>query len=335
MDILQFEHFIAVVNEGSFTRAAEKMRRTQPALSQSVKKLEDELGAPLFARDAHDVTLTETGKCLLEYARRIVVLRDEAVRTLGDLRGLSTGTLSIASHETAALHLLPGPLRAYARRFRDVRVGEYRTRLDDIPRSVLDREVDFGFVAEEPTSRDLQFLHIYSDELILIASPHHPLTARATVRISDLGSERFIVHHLCSSSARKILEVFHEHRTPFKVAAELWSFENVKDFVEQEIGLAIVPRVTVLRSLQAGSLKEIPIDGVQIPRRTYVIFRDRRYMSDAAQGLLRILSEFDWHGWHARESLTATGTGSRPRRSNRPPRLRHGDAHEPRPAAPA
>lgn len=303
MDIHQLEHFLAIVDEGTFTRAAEKVCRTQPAVSQSIKKLEDLLGTPLFARDTVEPALTETGKRLLEYARQIVRLRDEAIGALGAMRNLSIGMLSIASHETAALYLLPGPLRTYALQFPEVKVGVYRSPLEEIPRRVLDREVDLGFVAEKPTSRDLRSLHVHSDELVLIASPRHPLANRHQVRITDLAHERLIVHHLCRSSVRNILRLFELERTPFRVAAELWSFENMKEFVEQDIGLAFVPRVTVLEELRAQRLLEIPLVSVQIPRQTFVIFRDRRYMSDAARGLLAILESFAFAPWLAQKGL--------------------------------
>jgi DNA-binding transcriptional LysR family regulator len=305
MDIHQLEHFLAIVDEGTFTRAAEKVCRTQPAISQSIKRLEEVLGTALFARDTPELCLTETGKRLVDYARKIVRLRDEAIRTLGELRDLSIGALSVASHETAALYLLPAPLRAYARQFPEVRVGVYRSPLDEIPRRVLDREVDLGFVAEEPAARDIESVHVYSDELVLIASPRHPIAARRKVSVNDLGQERFVVHHLCNSSVRNILQLFEQEHTPFKVAAELWSFENIKEFVQQDIGLAIVPRVTVLKDLSAGRLVEVPIAGVRIPRQTYLIFRDRRYMSDAARGLLSIVRTFDWKRWQIEEGIRA------------------------------
>src|SRR5579862_7794286 len=141
MDLLQLEHFLAVCEEGSFTRAAERVCRTQSAVSQSIKKIEDEIGTPLFARGLHDVTLTEAGKLVLDYARRMVHLRDEANRHLGALKNLNAGTLTIAAHESAAVYLLPAPLRSYLRKYPDIKVGIYRSRLDDIPRQVLDREV--------------------------------------------------------------------------------------------------------------------------------------------------------------------------------------------------
>src|SRR5471030_2608903 len=245
MDLLQLEHFLAVVEERSFTRAAERVCRTQPAVSQSIKKLEEEVGAPLFARDTHDVSLTEAGKVLVDYARKMVRARDDATRELGALKSLKTGTLNIAAHESAAVYLLPAPLRAYLTRFPDVKVGIYRSRLTDIPRQVMDREVHLGFVKEEPGFHELKCVEVHADEMILVTSPGNPLTARAGVRVRDLGSERFVLHHLCSTTEQKILRLFHEHHTPCQIVAELWSFENIKTFVQAEVGIAIVPRITV------------------------------------------------------------------------------------------
>src|SRR5688572_7047898 len=113
MELLQFEHFLAVAEEGNFTRAAERVCRTQPAVSQSIKKLEEAIGTPLFTRDVHEVVLTEAGRTLLDYARRMVRLRDDALGRLAEQRNLGSGTLSIVAHESAAVYLLPGPLRRY------------------------------------------------------------------------------------------------------------------------------------------------------------------------------------------------------------------------------
>jgi len=122
MDLLQLEHFLAVVEERTFTRAAERVCRTQPAVSQSIKKLEEEVGIALFARDVHDVSLTEAGKVLADYARRMVHLRDEAMRHVGQINTLKAGTLGVAAHESAAVYLLPAPLRSYLHRYPDIKV---------------------------------------------------------------------------------------------------------------------------------------------------------------------------------------------------------------------
>jgi len=294
MDLLQLEHFLAVVEEGTFTRAAERVCRTQPAVSQSIKKLEDEVGAPLFARDVHDVSLTEAGKVLLEYARKMVGARNEAMRELDALRNLRTGTLNIAAHESAAVYLLPSALRFYLTRFPQIKVGIYRSRLTEIPRQVMDREVHVGFVKDEPGFHELKCIAVHADELILVASPRHPLASRETVHVPDLAAERFVVHHLCSSTEQQILRLFEQHHTRCHIVAELWSFENIKTFVEADVGIAVVPRITVTQELQAGTLVRIPVRELSIPRRTLMIYREHGYLSDPARELINIVRNFNW-----------------------------------------
>jgi DNA-binding transcriptional LysR family regulator len=294
MDLLQLEHFLAVAEEGNFTRAAERVCRTQPAVSQSVKKLEEEIGAPLFSRDVHEIALTDAGRTLVDYARRMVRLRDEAMRQLGELRNLDSGRLSIAAHESAAVYLLPGPLRRYFDSFPQIKVGIYRSRLDEIPRQVMDREVDIGFVKDAPAFHELHSILVHSDEMVLIASPRHPLARRERVQVKDLGNERFVLHHLCSSTEQKILRLFESHSIRCRIAAELWSFENIKHFVRQEVGLAIIPRVCVTQELSAGSLVEVPVEGLDMPRQTHMVFRDKASLSAAAQQFVEVVSRFHW-----------------------------------------
>ncbi len=294
MDLLQLEHFLAVVDEGSFTRAAERVYRTQSAISQSIKRLEETVGAPLFARDSPELCLTPSGKLLAEYARKIVRVRDEAMRSLDDLRRLVVGSVSVAAHESAAVYLLPGPLKGYLQTHPEIKVGIYRSRLDEIPRQVLDREVDVGFVKDEPIFRELKCLQIHADQMVLIGSPRHSFASRPRVTLRDLASEHFVLHHQCSNTTQKILQLFEQHGSQCKIAAELWSFENVKQFVQEEVGFAIVPRICVRQELADGTLAQIPLQELDMPRPTRMIFRDKRYLSDAARELIEIVSHYDW-----------------------------------------
>lgn len=294
MDLLQLEHFLAVVEERTFTRAAERVCRTQPAISQSIKRLEDEIGAPLFARDVHEVSLTEAGRVLADYARRIVGLRDEALRQVADVKGLKAGTLSIAAHESAAVYLLPGPLRTFLRAFPDIRIGIYRSRLNEIPRQVMDRQVDVGFVKDEPLFHELQSIEVHSDEMVCIASPMYGLGSKPQVSVRDLAGEPFILHHLCGSTADLIRQLFERNGVRCKVAAELWSFENIKHFVQERVGLAIVPGVTVRQELRDGTLVRVPLTDLAAPRRTLMICREQGFMSDSARELIKIVRAFNW-----------------------------------------
>lgn len=294
MDLVQLEHFLAVVDEGSFTRAAERVYRTQSAISQSIKKLEEAVGASLFARDTPEVCLTESGKLLATYARRMVQMRDEAMRSLDDLRRLVAGSVAVAAHESAAVYLLPGPLKAFLQRHQEIRVGIYRSRLDEIPRRVLDREVEVGFVKEVPIFRELHCAEVHSDRMVLIGSPTHPLASRPNVRLQDLSSEHFVLHHQCAQTTQRILLLFAESGSQCRVAAELWSFENVKQFVREEVGFAIVPRICVRQELADGTLVALPVPELNMTRATRMIYRDPRYLSDAARALIDIVRRYDW-----------------------------------------
>jgi DNA-binding transcriptional LysR family regulator len=294
MDLLQLEHFLAVVEERTFTRAAERISRTQPAVSQSVKKLEDELGTPLFARDTNGVSLTEAGKVLVEHAHRIVRARDDAMRELAELKSLKTGALNIAAHESAAVYLLSHPLRQYLHCFPQIKVGIYRSPLTDIPRQVMDRDVHIGFVKDEPVYRDLQWVDVHTDEMVLVAPPGHPFSRLAEVHIRDLGQEHFVLHHLCSTTEQKILRLFEEHNTPCRIAAELWSFEHIKSFVQAGVGLAIVPQITIQQELRNGTLVRVRVPELHMPRRTLMIYRDQGSLSDSARELIKVVRGFNW-----------------------------------------
>jgi DNA-binding transcriptional LysR family regulator len=312
MDLLQLEHFLAVAEEGNFTRAAERVCRTQPAVSLSVKKLEDVIGTRLFTRDAHEVALTEAGRTLVEYARRMVRMRDEVMQRLAEQRSLDSGNVAIAAHESAAVYLLPGPLRRYFEAFPRIKVGIYRSRLDEIPRQVMDREVDIGFVKEAPAFHELRSLLVHDDEMVLVSSTHHRLVGRGQVNVRDLADEPFVLHHLCSSTAQKVLRLFEAAGSRCRIAAELWSFENIKHFVRQGVGLAMVPRVCVAEELEAGVLARIPLAGVQLPRQTYMVFRDRSCLSPAAQQFVDVVSRFDWKDWPAAREEPAPAAPVRP-----------------------
>ena len=195
------------------------------------------------------------------------------------------------------MYLLPAPLRSYLQKFPDIKIGIYRSRLNEIPRQALDREVDVGFVKDEPAFHDLQWVEVHTDEMMLIASPQHPLAKRSEVSVRDLGNEQFVLHHLCSTTADMILRLFDRHGSRCRIVAELWSFENIKGFVQEEVGLAIVPGVTVRQELRDGTLARIPVRELSIPRRTLMIYREQGYVSDCARELIKIVRAFNWDRW--------------------------------------
>lgn len=290
MDLVQLEHFLAVADERTFTRAAERVFRTQPALSQSIKKLERELNAVLFSRDNGDVSLTEAGRLLETYAHRMLKLRDEATRSIAQLQNLEIGRLKLAAHESAAVYLLPTPVLHFLKRFPEVKVSIHRASLNEIPRMVLDREVEVGFVKEAPSFQDLESIEVHTDRMALVASPMHDLAKRSIVNLADLHRVPFVVHHLCSSTEEVVLKLFQQNGLHCHIVAELWSFENVKSFVMVGAGIAIVPRITVEEELRSGSLLEIRLPELNLRRATVMTYR-KDCLSEAASQLIEIMRE--------------------------------------------
>jgi DNA-binding transcriptional LysR family regulator len=288
MDLMQLEHFLAVADERTFTRAAERVFRTQPALSQSIKKLERSVGAPLFARDMTGVSLTEAGTFLVVYARKMVKMRDEATRSISQLQALKAGTLAVAAHETAELYLLPNALKHFAQLFPQVKLSVQRGALDEIPRRVLDREVQIGFVREPPAFQELQSLEVYMDEMALLASPEHRLAAMDSVSMKDLDGISLVVHKFCHWTEDTVKQLFQQHSISFHVAAELCSPESIKSMVMGNVGVALLPRISALRELREKKLVQIFVPQIKLPLRSVMVFR-RDSTSETAGQLIDIM----------------------------------------------
>lgn len=294
MELYQLEHFVAVVEEGSFTRAAERMLRTQGAVSVAIRKLEEELGVSLMIRGGHDCTLTEPGRALLAYARPLIHLRDKMQRAMADLRTLAAGRVSIASHESAAEYLLPAPLAAFATLQPAILLEARLCDGDEIAQLVFDREVDIGFGIRQSSLHGLRSDLVCADSLVVVASPHHHLAERGTADIAELGQERFFTHSRHTPMTVTVRRLFREHHVRFNVAAELWNFETIKQFVRMGSGLAVVPVSVAQADVDVGRLVTIRVEQLAVTRGIEVICRENEPLLPAPTVLLELLRGWDW-----------------------------------------
>src|SRR2546423_10106088 len=177
MELTQLEFFLMVVEEGSFSKAAVRVYRTQPAVSIAIRRLDEEIGSPLFDRSQKTPTLTDAGELVYDYARRILALRDQAQDVVSELRSLERGRVRIGANESTSLYLLPHIILQYREQHPNVKVEIYRQVSERLPREVLDRNVDFALLAFEPDDSDLASFPVLRDELVLITHPEHPLAA--------------------------------------------------------------------------------------------------------------------------------------------------------------
>jgi DNA-binding transcriptional LysR family regulator len=294
MELYQLEHFIAVAEEHSFTRAAERVFQTQGAVSVTIRKLEEELGVPLMVRDPHECTLTEAGQALLEHARRMIRLRDELQSRMGDLRNLVSGRVTIAVHESAAQYLLPAPLTAFYLQHPDIKI---RTRLCDgheIGHLVAERDVDLGFGIRQTNRRGLCAETVHDDSLVLVAAPRHRLSRQRGVTMTDLGRERFFIHSRRTPMIQLVERVFADQGVPFTVGAELANFETIKQFVGTGRGVAIVPSSVARPDFEAGRLVAIHVEVLEIARPIDVVHSKTAPLLPAPASLLEFLRGWQW-----------------------------------------
>src|SRR5271167_1984 len=193
MDLGELQVFLMVAKEGSFSRAAERLYRTQPAVSLAIRKLEDSLGQPLFIRGARPVRMTDAGTLLKEYAERLLNLRDEVKKGLQELEGLKRGELSLGVNESS-IHALLLALAGFREAHPGVQIRLHRMFSRDIPHEVVNYRLDLGAVSFIPREAQLQSTEILKDELTFVVPPKHPLAKRKEVDVEELAKESFIAH---------------------------------------------------------------------------------------------------------------------------------------------
>jgi DNA-binding transcriptional LysR family regulator len=288
MDLGSLQVFMTVARERSFSRAAEKLYRTQPAISISVRKLEDWVGQPLFVRGTGAGKLTEAGALLLEYAERMLNLRQEARRSLEDLAGLHRGRLSVGVNESSIHALLPA-LERFRRRYPKIEIAIHRVFSRDIPREILNYRLDIGVASYEPPDEALAAVEFLRDELTFVVPPRHRLARRRRVSIRELGEEVFVAHIVASPYRERVIQLFARHRVPLRMEVEMPTIESIKRFVERGMGVAIVPRMCVRREVERGQLAEVRIREMRLRRDLFLIFRRDRPLSQSAQAFVAIL----------------------------------------------
>ena len=287
MDLAQLEVFLTVAREGRFSRAAVKLHRTQSAVSQSIRKLEEDVGEPLFDRSSRDGLLTDAGRTLLEYAERLLNLRNDAQEALVELRELQKGKLVIAANEFTALYLLP-VLAEFRRLHPMIKITVQRALGSHIPDDVMRHSSELGVLTYDPEEAQLHSIIVYLDELIFVVPPRHPLASERQVSIRQLGAESFVAHIVSSPYREKVIQSFKRHKTPLHMDIELPTLQAIKRFVAMGNGVALVPEISVETELARGELIRIPVRELRLHRKLRLIYRKSASLSHAARAFLKV-----------------------------------------------
>lgn len=287
MDLSQLEVFLTVAREGRFSRAAEKLFRTQSAVSQTIRKLEEELGEPLFDRTSREGVLTDAGQVLQGYAEKLVNLRSDAREALVELRELHAGRLVIAANELTVLYLLP-VLAEFRRLHPMIKIVVQRALGSHIPDDLLRHSVEIGVLTYDPQEPLLHSVIVYLDELAFVVPPSHPLASAKQVSIKQLGAESFVAHIVSSPYREKVIQAFRRHKTPLHMDVELPTLQAIKRFLVMGNGVALIPEISVEGELARGELVRIPVKELQLHRKLRLIYRKEASLSHAARAFLKV-----------------------------------------------
>ena len=288
MELHPLRVFLTVATEKSFSRAADKLLRTQPAISLSIQRLETELGERLIDRSAKDLLLTDAGKIVLDYARRFENLQGELENSLAEMRDKSAGRLIIGANESSTLYLLDH-IERYRRLYPKVKIQIRRSLSSKIPAELMDGDLELGILTYDPEDERLISKVIYSDHLAFVVSPDHKLRGRADVTISELGAENFIAHNVLSPYRAMVVREFQRHKVPLKIDLEMPTIEAIRKMVQRNEGVAFLPRMCVEDEIRQGILIEIRVIEMDIDRKIRVVYPARRALSHAAHAFLQMI----------------------------------------------
>lgn len=290
MELHSLQVFLTVATEKSFSRAAEKLLRTQPAISLALQRLEQELGDKLIDRSGKDLLLTDAGRTVLEYARRFQSLEQELENSIAELRDKSAGRLTIGANESTSLYLL-----RHIERFRGlypkVKVQVRRSLSSRIPNELLDGNLELGVISYDAGDERLKSKVIYTDALTFVVSPAHRLATRKTVSIAELGAENFVAHNVLSPYREVVLREFQAHKVHLRMDVEMPTIETIRKMVQNNMGVAFLPRMCVESEIDQRLLCEVKVKELHVERKVRLIYPVRRALSYAAKAFLEVVGD--------------------------------------------
>jgi Transcriptional regulator len=290
MDIPELEVLTVVAEEKSFSRAARILHKTQPAVSQAIRRLETEIGEKLFDRSSKEGTLTPAGAILLDYAKQMLNLQRTAKSAVRDLKALQHGKVTISANEHTVFYLLP-VIAEYKKRHPLIKIHIQRGVASRIPKEVMAGEVELGVISFNPKDRSVKSVPVGTDELVLVVSPKHRLAGEKIVSIKELGIESFIAHNAPSPYREMVINKFLKHNVNLNISVEMPSLEAIKKLVELDAGVALVPKLSAQSELESGQLCGLTVKEMKFLRQLNIVYRRKGELSHAARSFLQTVGE--------------------------------------------
>ncbi len=291
MDFEQIATFVEVAHAGSFSHAAQRLYRTQPAVSTQVRLLEKQCGQPLFVRHARQVELTVAGRILLRYGERLRELRAAARAELEAMRLHPKGSVALAANEATVLYVLPVMILQFKREYPDVRLEITRNFSRKIIEKVLENAVDFGVVTLPFKHAHLHVLPIHRDEMAVLAPPDHPLARRAAVPLEEV-IEYPLLYPKTGQTRLQLDRHLRRFGDRLKISMELASVETIKKFVATGMGVTLMSATFASAEQEAGTLRVIPLEGEKIYRELGLIYHRQKYICPVAEAFLSTVRHY-------------------------------------------
>jgi DNA-binding transcriptional LysR family regulator len=290
MDYDQLASFLQVAKLQSFSRAAETLYRTQPAISAQVRLLEQECGEKLFDRSGKRVQLTQAGEILRRYAEKLLDLHKEALQTIAELNQTPRGKLYIGANEATCLYVLPKTFAQFKHRYPLVQISIYRNFSHKILQKVQEGAVDLGIVTLPQTATNMEVIPLFRDEVQVVVPKNHPLARNKRVTIEEMTHYPLVMPKM--GRTRVMLDrLLRDYRSHVQISMELASVESIKKFVGAGLGISVISRTYAQPEVAAGVLKLIPLEGLKLYRELGLIYRRDRYLSLPAKIFIEVVRE--------------------------------------------
>ncbi len=290
MNLFELQVFLTIAAERSFSRAAGKLHRTQPAISQALKRLEDDLGERLIDRSWKDGRLTAAGDVLADYAKRLMRLAEEADTAVRELRDLRRGRILIGAND-GTVHSLLGLIARFRQSSPGVHVDVRRVHSRHIGVEVAQGSLDFGLVTFHPPERGLGTIVVDTDDLALLVAPTHPFATRRVVHIAEVGRQPIVAHNDPSPARERVLRIYEKRHEELNIKVSLPSLDAIKSAVAMGVGVSILPRRCATTEIARGDLVAVRVPELRLRRQVRLVYRKTGEHSHAARSFLAVALE--------------------------------------------
>jgi DNA-binding transcriptional LysR family regulator len=290
MDFDQLTTFVQVSKLKSFSKAGQKVFRSQSAVSAQIRQLEQAYHAKLLDRSAKSVELTPAGVVLFEFAERLLRLRDESMQVVADRGNVVQGPVAFGANEATCLYLLPDILAEFQRRYPLVQISIYRNFSHKILQRLEEGSLDLGIVTLPVKSPNLKIHTINRDRLRFMASAKNPMAQRSHVTLEEIASSPLIFPK--TGFTRQVLDkLFRPYRSRLRIAMELPSIGMIKTFVAADVGISIISESFARDQVKSGEVKLLNVEGFDLYRELALVYRRDRSLPRAVQALIGMIRE--------------------------------------------